>query len=178
MPLIDISDSGGQAEGTPPVNKPKRLVSKAVMSVHCRYMLQMDCVLQEDKVGGVGWTLVERAAARVDIWNTLVHHDPTYMTSSPTDLDGLVKRGDTAMYRILHLHENPPPDTPGSLDEHQGSLIDIINNSPTLRMTPQWRKMIDVKRHIFKKKGTPNAAEYKEKQRMNAQVDQFDRFQL
>ena len=41
-------------------------------------------------------------------------------------------------------------------------MIDIINNSPTLRETPQWRKMIGVKRHIFKKKGTLDAPEYNE----------------
>jgi hypothetical protein len=140
-------------------------------------MLQMDCVLEEDKVGGVGWTLMERAAARVDIWNTLVHHKSDRMLGSPTDLEGLINRGEVAMFRILKLHDNPPPDSPDSLDEHQGGLMDIIDSSPTLKQTPQWRKMIEVKRRIFKKKGTLDAAEYKEKQRMNAQADLYDRFQ-
>ena len=84
------------------------------------------------------------------------------------------------MFRILKLHDNPPPDSPDSLDEHQGdveALVDIINSSPTLKQTPQWRKMIEVKRRMFKKKGTLDAAEYKEKQRMNAQADLYDRFQ-
>jgi hypothetical protein len=79
------------------------------------------------------------------------------------------------MYRILKLHNDPPPDSP--LEEHRCAMIDKINNSPTLRETPQWRKMIDVRRHIFKKKGTLDAAEYNEKQRMKAQADQYDRSQ-
>jgi ribosomal protein S18 acetylase RimI-like enzyme len=190
VPLIHIS--GSQPEdlaqqsqeselfGTQPDHKARPLVSKAILSVNCRFMLQMDCVLEEDKVGGVGWTLMERAAARVDIWNTLVHHKSDRMLGSPTDLEGLINRGEVAMFRILKLHDNPPPDSPDSLDEHQGdveALMDIIDSSPTLKQTPQWRKMIEVKRRIFKKKGTLDAAEYKEKQRMNAQADLYDRFQ-
>jgi len=170
VPLIDISESGSQAGATPTANEIRKPLSKAVLTVSYMYMLQMDCVLEEDRVGGVGWTLMERAAARVDIWNALVHHISDRMLGSPTDLNGLITRGDTAMYRILKLHNNPPPDSP---DE----IINKMISSPKLRKTPQWRRMIDLKSHILKKKGTLDAAEYNEKRRMKAQADQYDGFQ-